>query len=611
MTAFNKDFVADFFAPINGTSDCSTAGTAVASFCAGMSAGDSLTLNVPTHTYKFDKGSGSSITFLQGVLGGITIVVNMNSAVFTDGGTGTGYFLAGATMPDDNLHNSLIASASPGATSVTLLTPAENSRFAVDQWILIAGMDLQGGGQPINPAWFEYRKVTAINAGTGLISFTAPLANRYLSTWPHYQPGDATHLDRGGPAMIYACPTTWDADITFNGGTFSMSSQIYCKARAITFNSSTVSSSAGIVPTYNQTATFNSCDQSACTIEVDKLLEALTYSGGSASQLTFQSRSCATNCYLTNFALTTCNGTPRNLIVSGGSIGSFQIGATGYGTSDSITCNNCAISALSQSGFSVSGIVAAGFTMTGGVIRHAKASGPEPWAVPGASLFFKGTRTNEGSTFRVNSVTDDGTDTIIATSLTGGFPNVPGTLAISTHPCPVWSGTGNTGCPEAVELSLPGAQGKPLYSYTKRTYTGAWRTSPDFQQWGALTSITVTMPTAYSGAQGTLTAEILGQFGGTVLSVDHTSLLSYDPIINLKQTGTRTILPGSVSGQAGDTLGAAPGLIWFAGIQNVWSSANIAGESSGLWPSVDIEIITDQGLARQVVGGRLGLRLHG
>jgi hypothetical protein len=468
MTSFAKNFVIDFAAPTNGTSDCSAAGASLAAFCAGMSAGDDLTLTGPAHVYKFDKGDGSTgVTLFKGVLGGITVVVNMPGATFTAGASpaSTGYFLANGGMYEDNTHSARIASVNPGATSVTLQTLAEHSRFSVGQWMMVAGIDLQGQGSPINPAFFEYRKITAKNTGTGVVSFTEPLQNRYLSTWPLYNPGDASHHDYGGPATIFAMPPEWDLDLTINGGTFSQdNAQTVAKCRRITLNIEAMTSLAGIIPTVNQSFSMSGADQSACIVEVDKCVEELNYSGGSINQIGFQSMSCATRGAISGMAITTLNGTPRNLQLSDNTIGSFQIGVSSFGRTEGIAANNNVISAITHNESFVSDVIGDGYTLSAGVIRAAKSLGPLSWAVPGTDFVFTGTDNNTELGYgRVLNVTEDGTYIYASATLGSSFPVPPSTLRLHVHPCPAWYGSGNTGCADAVSFSQPSAQGQPLY----------------------------------------------------------------------------------------------------------------------------------------------------
>lgn len=612
MTHYAKNIVTDYGAPTNGTSDTSVAWDGFIAFLGGLVAGDDVTLTVPnagaggSNIYAFHRaGGGMGINLLPGILGGITVVVNMTGVTFTDGGGGSGFFLGGGGLIDDNAHSSRISTANAGVTSVTLSTPSENSRFQVNQWILITGFDTQGYGSPVNPGFFEYRKITAINAGTGLISFATPLVNQYLSTWPVYNPGAASgpnSLDCGGPATIYALPVAWDITAIYNGGTFNQNAQIYFRGRSVTFNGGGCISTFGIVPTLSVNQSFIDFDQSVCGIEVDKAVETLIYTRSPVSQLAFQSMSCATNCIVTDSVVTTYNGTPRNLTISGGSTASLQTGPSGYGRADSLTVNNCVVSAVIANAVSIQDIVSLGYTMSSGVIRVPRTQAAVTWAVPGTWCFFRGSRSNENAVFRVLAVTDDGTNTVIVTTLNGGFPIVPLRsglyLDLVVHPCPVWKGFGNSGCADIIDLNNAGAQSKPLFSYSNRTYTG--NTLPNastfFPMWGQLSAVNVNVTQAYTGTQSTLTAEMLGQFGGDFLSVDRTTVFSYNPILNLKQTGTRNITPTVISAQSGDTLGSAPGTVWFAGSTGMFANHVISGEASGLWPIFSIEIIADQNL---------------
>src|SRR6185312_5262924 len=91
-----------------------------------------------------------------------------------------------------------------GASTATCVTTADAALFSNNTWALISGIDLQGAGSPPNAFYFEYVFISNVNAGTGVITFSLPLANTYKSTWPNYNPGTAgLHPDRGGPATLY------------------------------------------------------------------------------------------------------------------------------------------------------------------------------------------------------------------------------------------------------------------------------------------------------------------------------------------------------------------------------------------------------------------------
>lgn len=610
MTSYTKNPVTDYGAPTNGTSDATVAFQSLADFMSGtMVAGDDITVTVPAHVYNFS----GNISLFPGVLGGITTVVNATGATFKAASGGTFFLSNQVAIRDDSTHSARVATANAGDTSITLLTPSQNSRFSVNQWIAVAGLNLQPGGSPPNPAFFEFRKITAINAGSGLISFSPPLLQQYLSTWPDY--GGAAP-DSGGPATIYALPPSWDNDITFNGLIVNQPEQTYVKCRKVTFNngSSVGSGNKGVVPTVSQSMTFNSFDQTGVQIEVDKFVDELIYSGGQASLLQFQSMSCANTCALTNFTVGTISGTPRNLTINSGAVPSLQFGATGYGRTDAVTVNNSVISAISTVSANVQDVVAAGYTMAAGVIRWAKSNGPIAWAVPGTHIFFRGSNANSNNGGRIISVTDDGTDTIITTTMAGGFPSVPlqnsTRLDLVVHPCPVWNGSGNSGCTDIVDLNNSGAQGRPLFSYSKRTYTGSdlapGASGPNL--WGRIRAANIAVSQA-STRSGALSVKLFGQFQAGALDPDNSATL-WSPSLNVKAAATRSYVYGSgwSNAQSGDSL-SDPGNLWFAGAQNPYASADISGEAGGTWPIMEIEVRTDQGLLPTAVAP-LRLRLH-
>lgn len=604
MTSYTKNIVTDYGAPIDGVSDTTSAWLSFTTFLSGLNAGDSVTLTVPAHTYKFIAGSGGTGIYLTpGILGGISVTINGTGAIFSDNTTGKGFFLGGTGLFNDNLHSSRIATVMNGSSTCQLLTIAENSRYSVGQWLEIAGIDLQGTGNPINPAYFEYVQITAINTSTGAITFTPALQNSYLSTWPNYQPGDAGHQDLGGPATIYALPFGWDIDATWNGVTFSQAAQTYVTGKSITFiNGGCPSSSSGVVPSNCKSIMFNNFSQTGTTLELDKNIQQLNYLGGDIGTIVCQSMSVA-NLIIDNMTFTGgLTGCGRRLRLSNSVVPTLVLGPTSYGRCDSAEVTNCTIgTTIGGSDREETNIVSLGYTMTAGVIRIAKTYKAVPFAAPGTWCFFRPSSTTENwnNSFRVLSVTDDGTNTIITTTLSAGFPTFSGDTAdIVIHPCSLWTGTGNTGSAVAVDLSQPGAQGKPLFSYSKRVYTGnTLQAAPSFKIWGNLTFIKTNVTQAYTGSQSTLTAECLGTLGGHTVSVDRTTDVGYDPIVNLKTTGLRTVLQNSVSGNvSGDVLGTGPGSIWFSGTQGISTNHDVSGESSSLWPIVEIEISSNQGI---------------
>ena len=141
------------------------------------------------------------------------------------------------------------------------------------------------------------------------------------------------------------------------------------------------------------------------------------------------------------------------------------------------------------------------YTMVDGVITIPNTHLPVRWAVPGAKMFLT---TNGGlvsASFTVTDLSQDANNTYIHTSLAGSFPSMPrggdGSLAVRGDPVPNLTFTNCTGSAEADDLSRAPA-GKPIYSYTKRTYSGAIgstdansATQPYIPIWGTLVSIKI------------------------------------------------------------------------------------------------------------------------
>lgn len=151
-----------------------------------------------------------------------------------------------------------------------------------------------------------------------------------------------------------------------------------------------------------------------------------------------------------------------------------------------------------------------------------------------------------------------------------------------------------TGTEQVVDLSQAAAQDKPIFSYTKRTYTSLPTTNiTPITMHGSLVSLKVNVTKIYTGAQGTLTAG-LGQFGFGVYSSG--SYSTWNPRFNVKVLGERVITVGSTTGtQTGDSNLTLSNPTWMTGSFNPVLSASISGESSSVWPEFTIEMITDQG----------------
>lgn len=578
--------------------------------------GTQFTLNGSVGTGTYTSGGGASRykcvignTFFDGVVN--TATLNAYGVWLVDGNSGYSFMLGqSSSLRLDNLHSARIATANAGVSSITLLDPSKTSLFTVGQWAVVTSLDMQGEGYPPNPAFWDFVLPTAIDSMTGVITLTSPLTHTHKSTYPLYNPGTAFYVDEGGPATIYFLEPKWNSNLVFNGIIIDHDSQTYAIAKTTVYNDIIVSPQTDtfscVLPSLTLSWTLNHSSL-ACTMEVDKMIETaeITDTIDTCCGLFFQSAGTK------NFNVTRSTfasgmvGSPINLTAVDSTFsGTFSPGAILNGASRSINCTNCVLPAIGLNGaLDRGGPMNIGmenfYTMSGGVITSANANGPLPWAVPGAHLYWYGQSSpaeNAGVPTTITDVTQDATNTYVHTSLSGGFPSIPiGVgLAIRMQPNLIWNCSNCTGSADAIDLSQAGAQGKPLFSYSKRTYTNNIGTGAAVRIWGSIISASMNVTTAYTGVQGTLALNTFGQFGRSIIKADGTAA-NYDPVINLKTVGNRVITPSGVTGtQTGDSGLTLPGPgDWLSNNMFVYLGTDIGGES-GVGPTVTIEVITNQ-----------------
>jgi hypothetical protein len=128
------------------------------------------------------------------------------------------------------------------------------------------------------------------------------------------------------------------------------------------------------------------------------------------------------------------------------------------------------------------------------------------------------------------------------------------------------------------------------------TLTGDFATVGRMTVWGTLVKLRVNVIRAYTGALATLNLNVLGQFGTGIVGVDGFTLSKWNPIINLKIAGERIITPGAFTGdQTGDS-NLSIGAVWFHNGFKPFLSGNIGADPEDKWPTVEIELIADQGI---------------
>ena len=148
-----------------------------------------------------------------------------------------GIFLGGGGIFQATGHSARVENVAAGSNEVTLLNPAQVSLYRVGRYALMAGIDMMGYGFPINPYYFQFVKITAIDAATGSITFADRLTDSYKKTWPHYNSGNFQSPDQGGPATLYELDPSWDTEVEYRGLTFEMpTKQIYADGRRIIYS---------------------------------------------------------------------------------------------------------------------------------------------------------------------------------------------------------------------------------------------------------------------------------------------------------------------------------------------------------------------------------------
>jgi hypothetical protein len=230
----------------------------------------------------------------------------------------------------------------------------------------------------------------------------------------------------------------------------------------------------------------------------------------------------------------------------------------------------------------------------------------EQWPVTGQKLFYHDDNIGKIGSFTITDVTQSSGNAVITTSHAGGWPSrTYGStgLRLVTQPAQICTFTSVTGCPEVVDLSNAGAAGLPLYSYSKRSYTGSVAVAEYWQLWGRVKKIVVTVTTAYTGATGSVLASINLQASNVLIKMSDFSNTTWAPVIDLKKTGTRTfdatantypVTWTSTAVSAADTLPSQTEALWIPGNYRM-TMTDISAESSGTWPAFSIEVITDQG----------------
>lgn len=334
MPSYN--IVTDFGATGGGTTNDAPAFGSFNSAAAG--AGSQVILTIPNGIYSFQNQAAlhcfSGIKNLLVIGGGMTTTILRNDI-------DQAYFLGGNGLSGAPGNSARVMTVAAGASSVTLKTVSDAAKFTVGLYVVVSGLDLQGiwmggFGVPQNWHFFERKKVIAIDAVAGVVTFDSPLKYYYSAAWPNYDDGRNGGVDQGGPASIFALDATWDTDIEYRDIEFNnFQNATFANGRNILFTRCRWPDPFGLQPSQNDIVTFDACDQSTNTMEVDKLIGKLVMKNGNIiHQIDFQSSSVEEWDLDASTVVHQVTGTPKKTVITRGSdVTGFQIGASSYGAS--------------------------------------------------------------------------------------------------------------------------------------------------------------------------------------------------------------------------------------------------------------------------------------
>ncbi|WP_316176205.1 hypothetical protein [Bradyrhizobium sp. SZCCHNRI1073] len=419
---------------------------------AGLSGRTQLIIDPGTYSF-------SSAFNIASTAAGMKLTVSAYGVTIAGPSTANGFNI-GNNVYNDNTHNAKFTTTGAGASTITLVTAAQTSRFSVGKWVYLTGIDTQGYGLPSNPGLFEFKKIASI--GTGTITFTEPLINSYKSTWPSYATGDASNIDQGGPANIYALKDGWDSEIEMKGARFSDTGNLtYGSCRQMIWTDCTFDT-YGPCPSINLLFRAQRCTATGFGAqEPDKIVHRAEFIDSAIRAIEFQSSS-INELYVSNVSQPVIGGlsTPRWIggaqrsnYFSGLSTESFTFGEKNYGCMGPTTMVNC-----SSTAGTFSNAVSTPFSdMTeegGGVLSYAGGPGSATspshyWAIPGGNAVLLDSNNNFARSFQISDVSQSGGRTYVTTNLPNPVPStINGRSApwkIIAHPCPSVTMTNCTG----------------------------------------------------------------------------------------------------------------------------------------------------------------------
>lgn len=512
-----------------------------------------------------------------------------------------------------------IQSVSAGAKQVALTSASLASgyitRFPVGKWIMIGGLNPQAlwktaYGYPPNLHFYEWRQITAVDAGSGAITLDRALQNSYLSTWPVYNEGSPFEADAGGPASIWAIGDAWNAAVEYRGLTIDQDGQTYAQVRNITYRGVTFEGGHGGIPTQNETWTAIDTSFANVNMETDKLVGTMTMDGVTIKQIVFQSSS--TDLFIMRNSTVTnrLDGGGKRTEITDSKLNNFGPGIWAYGTTNGATiCIRCAITTFNFDFSSPFIYNPLPYSMNGGVISfpNTAATGSSPaeqWIIPGGNVFWSAPGYLTIGLFQTQSITQDATNTFVQTNETGSFPTLGNRITFRGIGSAQFTCDACTGDPALVATNIQSGATPlaPLGTFSKRTFTptSAQGNLGNLFARGKLVSLTINVTQAYTGS-GPAVLRPTGQFHLFTIKQSNWTQFDWWPTIDLKTPGERIITPAGVTcngapgGCGADTNLAVPEAVW---VQDKLVPHMPSAFSGGNIPMFTITIRTDQGVVK-------------
>lgn len=248
-----------------------------------------------------------------------------------------------------------------GATTVTLKTTSSTAMFSVGAPVMVGSFDIQGYGFPPNMDRFEFRKITAINSGTGVITLDRALNLEHRDDFPDMadeRPCGVARLwglETGGGwnGTSYATPGNfWDVKHDYRNLTVRKPPNTFVTyfvqcGQEIVWEDSVI---PGVCPSMGERFEYRRCritDQS----EPDKLFKNALFDGCTIEALIpFQSSSMEHVEMRDCIAFEVQSGCVKNFVATGCIFGKYSRGVGGqpYGFARSASLSDCRIADSSE-----------------------------------------------------------------------------------------------------------------------------------------------------------------------------------------------------------------------------------------------------------------------